>query len=209
MSGVLIAFEGGEGSGKSTQARLLAEAIGALLTHEPGATPLGGQLRRVLLDPAGGPMDPRAEALLMAADRAEHFARVVEPALADGRTVVTDRSAYSSLAYQAYGRELVVDEVRRLSEWATKGRWPDVVLLLSVSPAEAATRVASRASSERGPDRMEAESVGFHQRVRAGFEALAALDPRGWRVVDGAGDIAAVAARVRAAWEEWRAGAAV
>lgn len=185
----LIAFEGGEACGKSTQAALLASRLGAVLTREPGGTPLGERVRSLLLDPASGALSDRAEALLMAAARAQHVAEVVAPALAAGRTVVTDRYAHSSLAYQGYGRGLDLDEVRRLSEWATGGRWPDLVVLLDLDAAEAESR--------RGrPDRFEAESAAFHRRVEAGFRSLAAADPARWRVVDGSGPVEQVAARV-------------
>ena len=184
-----IAFEGGDGCGKSTQARLLAERLGAVLTREPGGTAVGERIRAVLLDPMAD-VDPRAEALLMAADRAQHIAEVVGPALAAGRSVVGDRSAFSSLAYQGYGRELDVEEVRRLSDWAMDGRWPDVVVLLDVSAHTAAARMTEQ------PDRLEAAGDDFHRRVRHGFLALAAADPDRWVVVAGTGGIDEVAARV-------------
>ncbi|HVM02088.1 MAG TPA: dTMP kinase, partial [Acidimicrobiales bacterium] len=187
----LIAFEGGEACGKSTQAALLASRLGAVLTREPGGTAVGERVRAVLLDRSVAGLDARAEALLMAAARAQHVAEVVRPALAAGRDVVTDRFSHSSLAYQGFGRGLPVDEVRRLSEWATGGLWPDVVVLLDLPAGEADAR--------RGrPDRFEAEGAEFHRRVEAGFRALAAADPARWRVVDGTGTIDEVAARV---WE--------
>jgi dTMP kinase len=185
----LIAFEGGEACGKSTQAALLASRLGAVLTREPGGTSVGERVRAVLLDPEVTALDARAEALLMAAARAQHVAEVVAPALAAGRDVVTYRFSHSSLAYQGYGRGLPLDEVRRLCDWATGGLWPDVVVLLDLPAAEAEAR--------RGrPDRFEAESGGFHRRVEAGFRALAAADPGRWRVVDGRGSVEEVAARV-------------
>ena len=185
----LIAFEGGEAVGKSTQAALLAARLGAVLTREPGGTAVGERVRAVLLDPSVADLDPRAEALLLAAARAQHVAEVVGPALAAGREVVTDRFSHSSLAYQGFGRGLPLDEVRRLSEWATGGRWPDVVVLLDLPPEEAESR--------RGPpDRFEAESREFHLRVEAGFRTLAADEPERWRVVDASGSVEAVAARV-------------
>lgn len=187
----LIAFEGGEACGKSTQAALLAARLGAVLTREPGGTAVGERVRAVLLDTGIDHLDPRAEALLMAAARAQHVAEVVAPALAAGRDVVTDRFSYSSVAYQGYGRGLPLDEVRDLSAWATGDLWPDVVVLLDLPAAEAAAR--------RGhPDRFEAEGADFHRRVEAGFRALAAADPARWRVVDGSGSVGEVAARV---WE--------
>src|SRR5262245_21957818 len=117
MTGRFIAFEGGEGSGKSTQAARLASALGALLTHEPGGTPVGALIRSLVLDTSVGELEARAEALLVAADRAQHVSAVVRPALAAGRDVVSDRYAGSSLAYQGYGRHLPLPEVRWLSDW--------------------------------------------------------------------------------------------
>jgi dTMP kinase len=195
--GWFVAFEGGEGSGKSTQARLLADAIGGFLTREPGGTPLGDQLRRLLLDPASGAIDRRAEALLMAADRAQHVSEVVRPALGSGRHVVSDRSAMSFLAYQGWGRGLPVEELRRLSDWASGGLWPDLVVLVDVAPQVAAAR---RAADGHAPDRLEAEVDGFHERVRVGFAALAEADPRRWVVIDGDGAVEEVAERVNGAW---------
>jgi dTMP kinase len=180
VTGRFIAFEGGEGSGKSTQAVRLAERLGAVHTREPGGTRIGAAIRALLLDPATHGLADRAEALLMAADRAQHVAEVIAPALAAGRHVVTDRFAGSSLAYQGYGRGLPVDEVEQISRWATAGTWPDLVILLEV-PAEVA---ASRTGGAR--DRMEAAGEGFHRRVADGFRALAAADPDRWVVLDGA-----------------------
>ena len=189
-----VALEGGEGSGKSTQARLLADALGAVLTREPGGTPVGEHVRSLLLDPAVVALDGRAEALLMAADRAQHMAEVVRPALAAGRDVVSDRSAWSSLAYQGYGRGLPVDELRQLSDWALDGRWPDLAVLVRVPDDVVAARLAE---AGRAIDRFEAEGEAFHRRVREGFERLAASEPDRWAVVDGCGTIPDVAARVQ------------
>jgi len=195
--GVLIAFEGGEGAGKSTQAARLAEQIDAQLTREPGGTQLGERVRDLVLDPAHGPVDPRAEALLMAAARAQHVAEVIEPALAEGRTVVTDRYIGSSLAYQGHGHGLDVDELARLSAWATAGRRADLVLLL-VAPA----RVTS-ARLRRPTDRLERLGGGFHKRVADGFVALAEADRARWRVIDGVGSVDEVAERVWTAYDLW------
>ena len=188
--GRLIAFEGGEGSGKSTQARLLADRLGAVLTHEPGGTEVGRRIRELVLDPAAGDVDPRAEALLMVADRAQHVAQVIRPALAEGRDVVTDRFSGSTLAYQGYGRGLDVDELAQLSRWAAGGLEPDLVVLLEVPAQVAAARPAG------APDRMEGQEREFHARVAAGYRALAAADPGRWVVVDGTGSVDEVAARV-------------
>jgi dTMP kinase len=193
---VWVALEGGEGSGKSTQARLLAGALGAVLTREPGGTEVGERVRSLLLDPGLGVLDARAEALLMAADRAQHMAVVVAPALAAGRDVVSDRSAWSSLAYQGYGRGLPLDELRRLSDWALGGRWPDLAVLVAVPDDVVSARLAA---AGRAVDRFEAEGQAFHRRVNEGFRALAAGEPGRWAVVDGTGAVEEVAARVLSA----------
>lgn len=193
-AGRFIAFEGGEASGKSTQAARLALALGARLTREPGGTELGGHIRQLVL---GSSVDEgvgvRAEALLLAADRAQHVATVIRPALRAGIDVVTDRYAGSSLAYQGYGRGLDVDEVRWLSDWASEGLWPDLVILLDI-PAEVARH--RLASSGVGPDRLEAAGDEFHRLVSEGFRNLAATYPETWRVVDGGGEPDEVTAHV-------------
>jgi dTMP kinase len=189
--GRLIALEGGEAVGKSTQAARLAERLDAVLTREPGGTELGEEIRDLLLDPSRL-LDARTEALLMAAARAQHVAEVIEPALASGRDVVTDRFVGSSLAYQGFGRGLPLEEVATLSSFATGGVQADLVVLLDVPDVEAAAR------RDAEPDRLEAEGDEFHRRVLDGFLRLAAEDPR-WVVVDGSGDVDAVAARVWAA----------
>ena len=191
--GRLVAFEGGEACGKSTQAAILARRLGAVLTHEPGGTAVGSRIRELLLDIATADLDARAEALLMAADRAQHVAAVVRPALESGRDVVTDRYIGSSLAYQGHGRRLGVEEVGRISSWATGGLDADVVVMLDVPDAVAAARLGS------ARDRLEAEGPDFHRRVIEGFRALAAAEPGRWVVVDGDGSVEEVAARVEAA----------
>jgi dTMP kinase len=185
--GRFIAFEGGEACGKSTQARLLADALGAVLTREPGGTPLGERVRALLLDPASGDIDGRAEALLVAAARAQHVRDVISPALAAGRDVVTDRFSGSSIAYQGYGRGVAVDEVRSLSTFASDGLWPDLTVLLVVS---APLGVIG------SPDRFEAAGDQFHARVEEGFLHQAADDPEGWVVINGEGTELEVAKRV-------------
>ena len=177
--GRFLAFEGGEACGKSTQAARLAARRGALLTREPGGTALGELVRAIFLDPTTGHVDARAEALLVAAARAQHVAEVIEPALAAGRDVVTDRFTGSSLAYQGHGRGLPVEEVRRISSFASGGLEPDLYVLLEV-PADVA---AARLGSDR--DRLESAGDDFHERVRRGYARLAADD--GWLVVDGGG----------------------
>jgi dTMP kinase len=187
-----IAFEGGEGTGKSTQAALLAEALRSrghevVVTFEPGATSVGHRLREVLLDRRSVGMSPRTEALLYAADRAQHVSEVVRPALARGAIVITDRYVDSSLAYQAGGRDLDEHEIRRLSRWATRGLTPDLTLLLDVDPAIGLSRAT-------GPgDRLEAEALAFHERVRAQFLDLARRGRNRHLVVDvSATDVASV-----------------
>jgi dTMP kinase len=192
-----VVLEGGEGTGKSTQAELLAKHLGAVLTREPGGTPVGEQIRSLLLDPALPELSVRTEVLLMLAARAQHVEDVVEPALAAGRNVVCDRFSGSTLAYQGYGRRLGVEELAGLSRWASGGLEPDVVVLLQVDAAETRRRTQGRAMV----DRMEREGEDFFARVEAGFSALASADPDRWRVVDGSGTRDEVAALVLAAVE--------
>ncbi len=180
-SGIFVAFEGGDGAGKSTQVRLLGgwlseQGYETLLTHEPGATPAGARLRELLL--AGESLEPRAEALLFAADRAQHVDTVVRPALERGAVVVTDRYIDSSVAYQGTGRELGVAEVAQLSRWATQGLAPDLTVLLDIS--------ADAGRGRRGDqhDRLESEPEEFHSRVRARFLQLARTAPSRYLVVD-------------------------
>lgn len=187
-------FEGGEGSGKSTQAALLAARLGALLTREPGGTEWGRRIRSLVLDAAvATPLDVRAEALLMAADRAQHTSEVIRPALARGVDVVSDRFTGSTLAYQGFARGLPVSELAELSSWATGGLEADLVILLDVPAEVAVTRMKPEA------DRMESAGDDFHRRVAEGYRALAAGDPGRWRVVDGSGSVQDVEALVLAA----------
>ncbi len=176
--GRFVVFEGGESVGKSTQAAWLAARRGAELTFEPGGTRLGGELRRLLLDSSGARLDVLSEALLMAADRAQHVAETIRPALEAGRDVVCDRYVGSSLAYQGYGRGLDMPTVRLLSEVATGGLWPDLIVLLDMDPQRARIRGGG------GADRFEAMGTDFHRRVRAGYLELASADPERWTVVD-------------------------
>jgi dTMP kinase len=195
--GHFVALEGIEASGKSTQASRLASAVGAVMTREPGGTPLGRTLRSLLLDAGSAGLDARAEALLMAADRTMHIRDVVRPALESGRHVVSDRSAMSLLAYQGFGRGLDVEELRRLSDWASFGLWPELVVLIDVPPDAALIRLDA---SGAGRDRFEGEDRSFHQRVHAGYRTLAAADPERWVIVDGTGPVSQVAERVLSAW---------
>jgi dTMP kinase len=181
--GLLIAFEGGEGSGKTTQARLISIWLRELgydvvTTHEPGATKIGMRLRALLLDTAHTGMSPHAEALMYAADRAEHVASVIAPALDRGAIVITDRYVDSSLAYQGAGRNLEVEDIARFNWWATGGRTPDLTVLLDMDP------VAGLNRRTRSADRLEAEPAEFHLRVRAGFLALARAEPGRYLVLD-------------------------
>lgn len=191
--GAFIVLEGGDASGKTTQARLLVERLRSagrsdvVETFEPGATLPGGAIRALLLD-GDAPIDPTTEALLLAADRAQQVVDVIRPALARGADVVSDRYVPSSLAYQGVGRGLGVDEVDRLNRWATGGLDADLVVVLDVDDDAAASRRA-------GPgDRLERAGAEFHARVRDAYRTLA--PERGWVVIDGNADAASVAERV-------------
>ena len=198
MSARLIAFEGGEGCGKSTQARLLAERLRALgrtviLTREPGGTPAAESIRTLMLH--GGPEEgwtAVTEALLMNAARADHVERLIRPALQRGNWVVTDRFVDSTLAYQGAGRGLPSDKLRTLHDIATGGLWPDLVLLLDLPAAEGLARARHRGDLNR----FEAEDAAFHERVRQGFWALAENAPGRYRLVESAGSVEETAARV-------------
>ena len=181
MTGHFIAFEGGEGSGKSTQARRLAERLGsrAVLTFEPGHSNLGAEVRRLLLDAPDLDITARAEALLMAADRAQHVVDVIRPALEAGKAVISDRYAASSIAYQGHGRQLPPGQVAQLSDWATDGLWPELTVLLAVPPGVAEGRRA------RPKDRLESAGRDFHERVHEGFLLQAMSDTDRWATVDG------------------------
>ncbi|MFG2760548.1 dTMP kinase [Streptomyces wuyuanensis] len=195
-TGFFIAVEGGDGAGKSTQVEVLAEWIRAkghevVVTREPGATPVGKRLRSILLDVSSAGLSNRAEALLYAADRAEHVDTVVRPALERGAIVVSDRYIDSSVAYQGAGRDLSPTEIARISRWATDGLVPHLTVLLDVSPETARERFTE------APDRLESEPAEFHRRVRAGFLTLAAADPGRYLVVDAGQEPEAVATVVR------------
>ncbi|MFJ1671122.1 dTMP kinase [Streptomyces bottropensis] len=196
-SGFFIALEGGDGAGKSTQVEALAEWVRAkghevVVTREPGATPVGKRLRSILLDVSSAGLSHRAEALLYAADRAEHVDTVVRPALERGAVVISDRYIDSSVAYQGAGRDLSPTEIARISRWATDGLVPHLTVLLDVSPE------AARERFTEAPDRLESEPAEFHERVRAGFLTLAAADAGRYLVVDAAQDPEAVTTVVRA-----------
>lgn len=197
-SGFFVAFEGGEGAGKSTQVRLLAKALTAaghevVTTLEPGDTEVGRQLRQILLGHQTGPIDPRTEALLYAADRAEHVASVVRPALERGSVCITDRYIDSSIAYQGAGRVLAPDDIERISMWATGDLWPDLTIVLDIDPAVGLTRFSGPA------DRLEAEPLAFHQRVREHFLALSRRNADRYLVLDATTAVDVVSAAVRSA----------
>jgi dTMP kinase len=195
-SGFFIAVEGGDGAGKSTQVEALADWIRAkghevVVTREPGATAVGKRLRSILLDVSSAGLSHRAEALLYAADRAEHVDTVVRPALGRGAVVISDRYIDSSVAYQGAGRDLAPTEVARISRWATDGLVPHLTVLLDVSPETARERFTE------APDRLESEPAEFHDRVRAGFLTLAAADPARYLVVDAGQEPEAVTTVIR------------
>lgn len=196
MSGYFIVFEGGEGAGKSTQEALLTEALEqrgltVTRTREPGGTPAGEEIRRVVLSPEFEGLDPRAEALLFAAARGEHVARVIRPALERGEVVICDRYLDSSVAYQGFARGLGPRRIRDLSLWATNELLPDLTIVLDIDPADGLGRFTER-------DRLEAEPLDYHRQVRAAYLALAEEDPERYLVLDARDDIQAIAAAILA-----------
>ena len=195
-AGFFIALEGGDGAGKSTQAQALAEWIRSkghevVLTREPGGSPVGQRLRALVLDVGNTGLSHRAEALIYAADRAEHVENVIRPALKRGAVVITDRYMDSSIAYQGAGRDLAATEVARISRWATGGLLPDLTVVLDVDPS------AARERFTEALDRLESEPTEFHQRVRSGFLSLAAADPARYLVVDGSQQAGFVTTAIR------------
>jgi len=197
--GLFITLEGGDGSGKTTQASLLREWLESegrvvVRTREPGGTEVGVLVRDIVLHHRGE-VSPRAEALLYAADRAHHIATVVRPALGRGEVVIQDRYLDSSVAYQGAGRVLGRDEIRDLSLWATEGLLPDLTVLLDLDPATARTRLDA---ADKPFDRLEAERDEFHERVRAEYLALAAAEPERFLVLDASLPAEQIAGEVRA-----------
>jgi len=193
--GLFVCFEGGEGAGKSTQSLLLRQWLEerghtVLLTFEPGDTGVGKALREIVLDPATGELSHRTEALLYAADKAEHVDTVVLPALARGEVVITDRYVDSSLAYQGAGRDLVLAEVEHVNRWATRDLRPHLTVVLDLEPQTGLGRFSER-------DRIEGESDEFHQRVRQGFLDLAARDPEHYLVLDARQPVEEIAEQVQ------------
>ena len=193
MTGRLIAVEGVDASGKSTQAKMLAESLGAEFTFQFGATGVGEVIRGVLLDPVNDSLDDRTEALLIIADKAQHVAELVGPALRSGRDVVSDRFTASTLAYQGYGRGLDLAELQTMMRFATGGVEPDLNLLLDIPTELASGRLGSSV------DRFEGAGRDFLDRVRYGYLAMAEADPARWTVVDADGPVDEVSARVLAA----------
>lgn len=196
MPGRFIVFEGGDGVGKSTQTRLLADRLRArgvphVETRQPGGTSLGSRLRELVLDPAMGDVAARAEALIYAADKAQHVQEVILPALERGLVVVCDRYVDSMIAYQGAGRDLDVAEVERIARWATGSLVPDLTIILDAHPADAVRRIASK-------DRLESAGDDFHARVRGHFLHLAAQLPDRYAVVDSRQSKSAVAEEIAA-----------
>lgn len=183
MSGLFVTFEGVDGSGKSLMLKLAAQKLRSmgydvLCTMEPGGSPLGQKLRSIILDSPYGSVDPRSEALLYAADRALHVANVIKPALAEGRVVLCDRYEDSSYAYQGGGRNVELEDIRRLNDFATYGVRPDATFLLDL-PAEAAL------GRLHGPkDRIEQEDISFFEDIAAAYRRLAAAEPNRFYVID-------------------------
>lgn len=187
--GFFITFEGIEGSGKSTQMALLASYLSArgydvTMTREPGGTPIGGAIREILLYPHFTEMDYRTEVLLYAADRAQHVAEVIKPALARGSIVISDRYLDSTIAYQHYGRGLPLGFILDVNEQATEGIKPDLTILLTI-PVETGLKRATKIVA----DRIEREALEFHERVEEGFQKLAKSKPERWRVIDGSASV--------------------
>jgi dTMP kinase len=196
--GLFIAFEGGDGAGKSTQAARLSDALesrglSVLRTREPGGTPIGEKLRSLVLDHGHGTIDPRTEALMFAAARAAHASQVIRPALADGTVVITDRYIDSSVAYQGAGRGLGAEGVLSLNEWATEGLHPDLTVLLDVDPSDGRQR---RTAGDATEDRLESEPDDFHSAIRHAFLDLAAAAPSTYLVLPANADIETLASRI-------------
>lgn len=200
--GVFVTFEGGEGSGKSTQIKRVARhletaGVAVRVLREPGGTTVGERIRAILLDPASAGMDAHTELLLYEAARAQLVAEVVEPALASGEAILCDRFFDSTTAYQGYGRGLDLDEIDALNHAATVGLVPHRTVLLDVEPSTGLGR-----ATRGGADRLESEDLAFHERVRAGFLEIARAEPERFRVVDGTGDVDMVAQRVSRALDD-------
>ena len=194
---MFITFEGIEGSGKSTQLKRLAERIlGAVITKEPGGTPLADRIRAILLD-SSSHLDPVAELFLFAASRRQHVVEIIKPALDRGATVLCDRFTDSTLAYQGFGRLINLDQLRMLNGWATDSLVPDLTILFDLPEEAGLSRARSRnAEAVHDEGRFEAEDLRFHRRVREGYLALAAAEPTRFVVINGDGEVDDVFARV-------------
>lgn len=195
MSGFFLVFEGGDGVGKTTQVALLvdwlaAEGVDFIVTRQPGGTTVGNELRRLVLDPGTGDVSPQAEALMYAADKAQHVHEVVRPALERGQVVVCDRFVDSMIAYQGAGRDLDVSEVADIARWATGDLRPDLTVLLDVAPEEGVARIEAK-------DRLEGAGQAFHERVRHHFLELAAAHPERYLVVPARESREDIARRIR------------
>ncbi|GAA2019084.1 hypothetical protein GCM10009740_03920 [Terrabacter terrae] len=191
--GLFVCFEGGDGAGKTTQVRLLREVLQqqgreVVVTRQPGGTPLGEQIRALVLH--GDHVSPRAEALLFAADKAHHVDQLIRPALDEGKVVITDRYVDSSITYQGAGRALGRDEIMALQHWAVGGLLPDLTIVLDVTPE------VGRERRGDAPDRLESEAEAFHAAVRRGYLELAAGDPERYLVLDAAQSVERVHAAV-------------
>ena len=197
--GLFIAFEGGDGAGKSTQAAVLTQALTdagkvVLRTREPGGTPVGEKLRSLVLDHGQGEIDARTEALIFAASRAAHVVQVIAPAMARGEVVISDRYIDSSIAYQGAGRGLGAGDVERINEWATQGLWPDLTVLLDVTPEDGRSR---RTAGDAAEDRLESEPDAFHAEIRQAFLDLAAAHPQRYLVLPAGLPVAELAAAIQ------------
>lgn len=202
--GMFITIEGPDGGGKTTQARLLAgwlreRGYEVVLTREPGGSEIGEQIRAVLHDPRNVAMDVRAEVLLYSASRAQHVAQLIRPALAAGKIVISDRYADSTLAYQGYGRGLDLEMVRAITAFATGGLTPDLTLCLDLAPQ---VGLARRRSGQEEWNRLDAETLEFHRRVRAGYLELAGQEPARWVVIDADRPPEVVQAQIRSVVQE-------
>jgi dTMP kinase len=190
VTGYLITVEGPDGSGKSTQARLLAEHLGVIYTREPGGTKLGERLRDMVLDPSGEGLSDRAEALMIAAARAQHVEEVIRPAIEQEKNVVSDRFIESSVAYQGYGRGLGPEEILQISTFATQNLKADLIVLIDIEAPLAANRRG------KNLDRIEKAGDDFHSRVMDAYRVMASDDPERWIVIDGSGTVAEVSQKV-------------
>jgi dTMP kinase len=196
---LFITFEGPDGSGKTTQLQLLVRWLHerereVVLTREPGGTAIGEQIRTVLHDPDNKAMDARTEILLYAADRAQHVAQMIRPALANDKIVISDRYVDSTLAYQGYGREMDLARLRTITDFATGGLKPDLTFYLDILPEEGLQR---RQLGGEEWNRMDAEALAFHRRVRAGYLALVEADQGRWEVIDADRPVEDVQAEIR------------